>query len=108
MIQILTNLLTNAVDAIEQKKQEDGRIFITITQDGEHLVLDCSDNGVGIKDEDLQSLTRPFYTTKSADKGTGLGLSLSQRYVQGNHGELSFLPQAEGAWVRLKFPVHKT
>lgn len=85
--QILINLCTNARDAM----QDGGIITITtqsLTLDRDlagnletipadhYMVLSVSDNGHGIKQENIKKICEPFFTTKSSSKGTGLGLSI--------------------------------
>jgi len=80
--QVLLNLLLNALQAIDK----DGKIAVTIRQQGKTAVIEVADNGRGIAPEHLPNIFRPFYTTKG--EGTGLGLSLARRIVEEHHGRL--------------------
>ena len=80
--QVLLNLLLNALQAIDQ----DGKIAVTIRQQGKTAVIEVVDNGRGIAPEHLPNIFRPFYTTKG--EGTGLGLSLARRIVEEHHGRI--------------------
>ena len=80
--QVLLNLLLNALQAIDK----DGKIAVTIRQQGKTAVIEVADNGRGIAPEHLPNIFRPFYTTKG--EGTGLGLSLARRIVEEHHGRI--------------------
>jgi len=84
--QVWTNLLTNALDALEGRK---GTIAITTRRLGNDVVVEIADDGPGIP-ADLQSrIFEPFFTTKQVGEGTGLGLDIARRIVLGHRGMLS-------------------
>lgn len=83
---ILQNLLYNAIDAIEEKDEDYGEIFIDSLIENDKLHIKVYDSGVKIKDEN--SLFEAFKTTKL--KGNGLGLSLSKQIAHAHGGDLSF------------------
>ena len=80
--QLLLNLLLNALQAIDS----DGKIKVSVRQQGTAAVVEVSDNGRGIAPDHLPNIFRPFYTTKG--DGTGLGLSLARRIVEDHHGRI--------------------
>lgn len=80
MLQVLSNLVGNALDAIA----EEGTIVLRIRKRGEKLFLYVADNGHGIATEHRSNLFQPFFTTKS-DAGNGLGLALSKKIIE-RHG----------------------
>jgi two-component system, NtrC family, sensor histidine kinase HydH len=82
MRQILTNLLLNAVDSVE----ESGTIRISAIKDKEGITIQVMDTGTGIDEEAMDKIFRPFYTTKT--KGTGLGLSIVERFVRALGGRI--------------------
>jgi PAS domain S-box-containing protein len=82
--QVLLNLLLNAKDALD----EGGRIQVSTHAGEERVILDVTDNGVGISEDDLPRIFDPFFTTKGRGKGTGLGLSLSYGIVREHDGEM--------------------
>jgi signal transduction histidine kinase len=89
---ILSNLLKNAVEAIDGK----GRIEISLRKDGEKTVLMVKDNGHGIPKKHIKKVFDPFFSTKRAN--TGLGLSTVARYVQMLEGRLSvFSEEGKGS-----------
>jgi signal transduction histidine kinase len=93
MVQVLTNLLINAVQAIAQVERPVHRIRIAVRYDEEMLALSVSDSGPGISSGDLERIFDPFFTTKRLDTagtggGSGLGLSISRSIMQAVGGDL--------------------
>lgn len=90
MNQVFMNLLTNAIDAIDEDKRSDReppQIAITTTlADPETVQIVITDNGPGIAPEVQRNLFDAFFTTKDVGKGTGLGLSIAQQIVVERHG----------------------
>jgi polar amino acid transport system substrate-binding protein len=87
--QIIVNLLLNACQALPDA----GRAIRLATRNdprGEAVVVEVSDEGVGIAPEHLPRLTDPFFTTKRETGGTGLGLSVSAGIVKEHGGRLEF------------------
>ncbi len=74
--QLILNMVRNAIDAMP----EGGNIVIATSHSEDQVVLEITDNGVGIPTEILESLGTPFVTTK--ESGTGLGLAICYRIVQ--------------------------
>ncbi|OKH18743.1 sensor histidine kinase [[Limnothrix rosea] IAM M-220] len=82
--QVFMNLLSNAIDALEEKV--DGIITITTKYlDSGYLKVAIADNGCGIPEGIRDSLFDPFFTTKTVGKGTGLGLSISYKIIVEEH-----------------------
>ncbi len=85
--QVWTNLLDNAIDAVNGQ----GEIRIRTCREDDHVLVELHDNGSGIPDNVREHLFEPFFTTKGVGKGTGLGLIISYRIVADrHHGELEF------------------
>ncbi|MGD8118779.1 sensor histidine kinase [Vibrio sp. TRT 29B02] len=82
--QVLINLVTNAIQAVEE--QEKRRIKISTSVSNHQLHIFVDDNGPGIAYSEQHQLFEPFYTTKK--NGLGLGLSISQQITQAMGGEL--------------------
>ncbi|MDN3682237.1 ATP-binding protein [Vibrio tapetis subsp. quintayensis] len=82
--QVLVNLLSNAIHAIEQQPTK--KIIVSLSQSDHEIVIRIEDNGPGIAQDHLNRLFDPFFTTKQ--NGLGLGLSISQQIVAGMHGAL--------------------
>lgn len=83
--QVLLNLITNAVHAIDH---DDGKLLIKTEADDDWLRISIQDNGRGITPDQLSRIFEPFYTTKPAGQGTGLGLSISRQIVQAHGGDI--------------------
>ena len=94
--QIVLNLLTNAMQAMDRT----GTIDVRAQAAGAHVHLDVSDTGPGIPKENLEKIFEPLFTTKA--RGIGLGLAVSRTLARANEGELTAvnLPQ-RGASFRL-------
>ena len=82
MIQVMVNLIQNAVQAVEKE----GRVDIEVEREGLETVIAISDDGEGITAEDRERLFDPFFTTKSG--GTGLGLSIVHSIVERHGGRI--------------------
>ena len=114
--QALTNLLKNAVEAINGEASDQrapGRIATRATIEGDLAVIDVTDNGPGLPKENRERLLEPYVTTR--EKGTGLGLAIVAKIFEdhGGHIELHDAPEngerGRGAWVRATFRIdHKT
>jgi two-component system nitrogen regulation sensor histidine kinase NtrY len=90
MVQVLTNLVQNALDAVKDKG-EAGEVHITVAAEGpSHLSVTVRDNGPGVSPEIASRLFEPYATTKA--HGTGLGLAIAQRIAIEHRGELSWQP----------------
>ena len=84
MKQVLLNLIANAVQASPPGE----RVRITTAPGRNFLSIEVSDSGEGIKDEHLENIFRPFFTTKK--EGTGLGLPIVKKIVEAHGGKVSF------------------
>ncbi len=83
--QILTNLVNNAADALDDK----GEIIITLSQhSGNKIVLDITDNGPGISNEIMDAIYSPFFTTKTNKENTGLGLYIVKKICEQHNAEI--------------------
>jgi len=109
--QVLTNLLKNALEALEARwgpdQGSEGYVHVTLTLDQEELLIIISDNGEGLPKSGRETLTDPYVTYK--EKGTGLGLAIVRRIVEDHGGMISFEDQEDGkvgAVVCLRFPKH--
>ncbi|KRB50017.1 PAS domain-containing sensor histidine kinase [Rhizobium sp. Root708] len=96
VMQVLTNLIRNALDATDRTEQPDIAIR-TRTEDGRRIVVEVSDNGCGIPADIEETLFRPFITSKP--HGLGLGLALSRRIVEAHGGRMSARRRPEGGAI---------
>jgi signal transduction histidine kinase len=81
--QVWTNLIDNAVDAMEVNGR--GQLIIRTQIDHSFAKVSIIDNGPGIPENIKSSIFDPFFTTKGIGKGTGLGLDMVCRIIQGQH-----------------------
>jgi signal transduction histidine kinase len=79
--QVWTNLIDNAIDAMEGR----GRLRLRTARDADAVVVEVGDEGPGIPQEIQKRIFEPFFTTKDVGKGTGLGLDVSYRIVVKRH-----------------------
>ena len=110
--QALTNIIKNATEAIEAVPAEElgkGRIDVIAGRDGDDIVIDVIDNGVGLPKVSRARLLEPYVTTR--EKGTGLGLAIVGRVLEDHGGRIELhdaadiRPGSRGAWMRLRFAV---
>ncbi len=91
MLQILTNLMKNAVDAMP----DGGNIEIVLEDTDHEVIFYVKDSGCGIKSNDLDKIFEPFYTTKEIGKGTGLGLATAYGIVKMHKGKITVSSNAD-------------
>jgi iron only hydrogenase large subunit-like protein/nitrogen-specific signal transduction histidine kinase len=85
MMQVLTNLFKNAIDAMP----DGGTVHIKLEDTLSDVIIIISDTGTGIKEEDRAKIFEPFFTTKSIGKGTGLGLATAYGIVKMHKGQIT-------------------
>ena len=118
LIRVFVNLLTNAVQAIENQQTEDkeagrepelGHIVLSLRNSSKEGFYDIvlEDNGPGIKDENRSRLFTPNFTTKSG--GTGLGLAICKNILERCGGEIFYSKSfvLGGACFTVRFPKGK-
>lgn len=99
--QVWTNLIDNAIDAMQGK----GEITIRTSSEGKNVVIEIEDNGPGIPEEIQPKLFTPFFTTKAMGKGTGLGLNISYNIIMKHHGDIRVTSQPGRTRFRITLPV---
>ncbi|MBS1233120.1 MAG: sensor histidine kinase [Nitrospirae bacterium] len=96
----LLNIVKNAIQALENT----GTISLRIYRKDKTCILEISDTGPGIAEEDLPFIFDPFYTTKKA--GTGLGLTITHRIIEEHDGRIEVESKAgEGSIFRVVIPI---
>jgi two-component system NtrC family sensor kinase len=85
MMQVLTNLIKNAIDAMP----DGGNIGIKLEDTLSDVIITISDTGTGIKEEDRAKIFEPFFTTKGIGHGTGLGLATAYGIVKMHKGQIT-------------------
>ncbi len=108
--QALTNIIKNATEAIAAVPAAElgrGHIRVWASRDGDDVVIDVVDNGIGLPKENRRRLLEPYVTTR--EKGTGLGLAIVGRILEEHGGRIELgdaaekIPGQRGAWMRLRF-----
>jgi signal transduction histidine kinase/sensor domain CHASE-containing protein len=101
--QIITNLVSNAVDAVENRDLP--KIEIATKNNEEQIVIEIIDNGCGI--DDTKKVFETFYTSKPAGKGTGLGLDIVAQIVKSIDGTIDVSSKpGEGTTFIVSIPSH--
>ncbi|MBI2194137.1 MAG: HAMP domain-containing protein [Planctomycetes bacterium] len=104
LIQVLVNLLTNAIDATNAGGTVRADTRIT---DG-HIVISVSDTGKGIGQGEMEKILEPFYSTKTSGTGTGLGLSFCVKVLERLGGSLSVESEmGRGSTFTIRLPLRR-
>ena len=112
--QVFINLVTNAIDAMDEKASlADGPVEKTLTirshAEAGQVVVRVSDTGVGMDEAVKQKIFEPFFTTKEVGKGTGLGTSISFGIIKDYNGTIEIESRkGEGASFIIRFPAIDT
>lgn len=97
---VFTNLIKNAIQAMEEVKR--AKVHISLRKADGMFVIQIKDNGSGISEELRQNLFQPKFTTKSG--GTGLGLAISRSIIESFGGTIVFVEQEVGACFEIQLP----
>lgn len=101
--QVWTNLIDNAVDAMNGK----GHLQIRTSQENNHILVEIIDDGAGIPAEIYPRVFDQFFTTKEVGKGTGLGLDIVRRIVEGQHkGSIRFESRPGETSFQVRIPIN--
>ncbi len=110
MRQIISNLLTNAIQSVESLESVSPEINITaqleLGDEDSYIKITIQDNGCGIDKKNADSLFEPFYTSRT--KGTGLGLAIAKRFIELQEGIIYLQPTENGstsAIIKLKIDL---
>jgi two-component system NtrC family sensor kinase len=104
--QVFLNLFINAIQAM----LDGGSLLIKArpSPDGQWMVIDVQDTGIGIDPEHLSQIFDPFYSTKQVGRGTGLGLSVTYGIVEKHGGHIEVKSRkGEGATFTVTLPLHQ-
>lgn len=103
--QVFMNILSNAVDAIDEK----GTITISTSISDRFIQVSIKDTGQGIPENIREKIFDPFFTTKGVGKGTGLGLSITQSIIEKHKGSINVKSEKEkGTEFIITLPVKQT
>lgn len=105
--QVMTNILRNAMDALEDSSER--HLAVRIGMSGGTGWFEVRDTGHGLGDATLADLQEPFFTTRESGQGMGLGLAISASIVKEHHGRISGRNSASGGAVfRVEIPLIET
>jgi signal transduction histidine kinase len=99
--QVWTNLIANAVEAMQGK----GILTVRVYRDDDCVIVEIADNGPGIPPEIKSRVFEPFFTTKAVGEGTGLGLDTVNRIVRKHHGSINVESHPGSTCFQVRLPV---
>lgn len=82
---VFSNLISNSTRYI----RENGKITIDVSMNDKEYIFTISDNGIGVKEEEINKIFSPFYTTDKSRKISGLGLSICKEFIEMHEGCIS-------------------
>lgn len=104
--QIVANLLTNAVEAIDSGRPGQDRITVTTRRQGPHVTVEVRDTGRGLTPDAVERMFEPFVTTKEREGPRGLGLAVVRDHVRRLRGEVRVTTQpGQGTSVVVQLPT---
>ncbi len=104
LIQVMLNILNNAIDAFEECDNKNRYIVLEADVDDENVHIYITDNACGIKDDIIEHIFEPYFSTKGKN-GTGLGLYMSQMIMQKQfNGDIKVESSKEGTTFIITFP----
>lgn len=108
IVHVILNILKNALDVLVEKREPEGRILIEGREEKEFQVLEISDNGGGISEENMGRVFSHYFSTKGEKSGTGLGLYISKVIIEEHSkGEISVSNTEEGAKFTIRIPIEE-
>jgi len=115
-IQVILNIINNSIDAFEDKNDIEKYIFINIYKENSNVILTIKDNAGGIKEEIIDRIFEPYFTTKHRSQGTGIGLYMSIEIIKKHMNGEIFVSNKEyiynnikckGAEFKIKLPINE-
>jgi len=110
--QVLINLVSNAIDAMDEKSGQTGpqdspkQLSIKSFVENDQVMVHVTDTGTGMSEEVKNKIFEPFFTTKKVGKGTGLGVSISYGIVKDYSGRIEIDSElGKGTTFKLMFPA---
>jgi C4-dicarboxylate-specific signal transduction histidine kinase len=83
---VCLNILNNAIDSLKNSNIEPKKILIVVKKEKKGIIISIIDNGGGIKEEYLEKIFEPYFTTKLKDKGSGIGLYMAKQIIEEHMG----------------------
>ncbi len=105
IMQVMLNLLKNADDNFIEKSVAKPVISIYTKEDDRYVIIDVCDNGGGIREDIIENVFDPYFSTKDEKNGTGLGLYMSKIIIEQQHeGRLNAYNSGDGVCFRIELP----
>jgi signal transduction histidine kinase len=101
--QVWTNLMDNAIDAMQGK----GQLRVRTARELDRVLVEIVDNGPGVPAEIQGRIFEPFFTTKGVGEGTGLGLDTVCRIVRKHHGEIKLESRPGDTRFQVRIPIEQ-
>ncbi|MCX7991193.1 MAG: ATP-binding protein [Proteobacteria bacterium] len=99
MRQVFLNLFLNSLDVLREKGG--GNIYVRVRNEGDKVLIDFEDDGGGVKEEYLDKIFDPFFSTKK--NGTGLGLAIVYKIIEEHKGQIHVSNTERGAKFTIRF-----
>ncbi len=104
LIRVITNLIKNSIQSIQEKQPENPKIEVTVFEETDFAVITVSDNGIGVSEENTTKVFEPKFTTKTS--GMGLGLAMVKKIVEAYEGDITFISSEEsGTIFKVRLPI---
>jgi signal transduction histidine kinase len=101
--QVLLNVINNAKDVLVEREIERPKVIIKLFRQDNRIVVTVRDNGGGIREEILDKIFEPYFSTKKDETGMGIGLYMSKMIIEKNmHGILGVTNTGDGAEFRIE------
>jgi C4-dicarboxylate-specific signal transduction histidine kinase len=101
--QVMLNLILNAIDAMETIPQRQRILDIRSLPDGDFILVQVHDRGIGVTSEQADRMFDPFFTTKP--EGVGMGLTISRSIIDAHGGRLWATPGESGMVLNFTLPI---
>lgn len=101
LIRVVTNLVKNSIQSIEQKKPQDPKIDVVVGTEEKFVVISVTDNGTGVPEENRTCIFEPQFTTKTS--GMGLGLGMVKNIVETYGGTITLDSSEEKTTFKVSF-----
>ena len=105
---VFINLFKNSIESLKEKSEKmvnfQKKINVEIELINDYINIIVEDNGTGFANSDLKIFSKPYFTTKK--KGSGLGLSIVEKILNDHNGFIEFIPQKEGAKIKILLPKY--
>jgi signal transduction histidine kinase len=107
LLQVLLNIFNNSKDAIKEFNSQNGVVIIDVIESEKWIKITIQDNGGGIKQDIIDRVFEPYFTTKFKDDGTGIGLYMSKMIVEESmQGRLKIENREGGVLTTIKLHIN--